>query len=71
MYWFFIHISVTAQPICLPETWLLLPNNAVLVGWGKAAGQLGNVLHIYIRIHTTCNLNLFSFNLEIIHQYYA
>ncbi|KAK9728949.1 Trypsin [Popillia japonica] len=35
-----INYTVTAQPICLPETWLLLPNNAVLVGWGKAAGQL-------------------------------
>ncbi|KRT82166.1 Trypsin, partial [Oryctes borbonicus] len=35
-----INYTVTAQPICLPETWSLLPNNAVLVGWGKAAGQI-------------------------------
>ncbi|CAG9829970.1 unnamed protein product [Diabrotica balteata] len=34
-----VNFSVTAQPICLPEPWSVTSNNALLVGWGKAAGQ--------------------------------
>ncbi|KAJ8930576.1 hypothetical protein NQ314_016608 [Rhamnusium bicolor] len=30
---------ITAQPICLPESWSVTNNNGLLVGWGKAAGQ--------------------------------
>lgn len=34
-----INYTVTAQPICLPESWSVTNNNGLLVGWGKAAGQ--------------------------------
>ncbi|KAL3288181.1 hypothetical protein HHI36_002631 [Cryptolaemus montrouzieri] len=34
-----INYTVTAQPICLPESWSVTNNNGVLVGWGKSAGQ--------------------------------
>ncbi|KAJ8924173.1 hypothetical protein NQ315_006957 [Exocentrus adspersus] len=34
-----INYTVTAQPICLPESWSVTNNNGMLVGWGKAAGQ--------------------------------
>ncbi|KAJ8944844.1 hypothetical protein NQ318_012991 [Aromia moschata] len=34
-----INYTVTAQPICLPESWSVTNNNGVLVGWGKTAGQ--------------------------------
>ncbi|XP_028136341.1 phenoloxidase-activating factor 3-like [Diabrotica virgifera virgifera] len=34
-----VNFTVTAQPICLPEPWSVTSNNALLVGWGKAAGQ--------------------------------
>ncbi|KAK9892088.1 hypothetical protein WA026_018289 [Henosepilachna vigintioctopunctata] len=34
-----INYTVTAQPICLPESWSVTSNNGVLVGWGKTAGQ--------------------------------
>lgn len=35
-----INYTVTAQPICLPESWSVTDNNGLLVGWGKAAGQI-------------------------------
>ncbi|KAJ8967106.1 hypothetical protein NQ317_002306 [Molorchus minor] len=34
-----INYTVTAQPICLPESWSVTNNNGLLVGWGKIAGQ--------------------------------
>ncbi|CAH1955474.1 unnamed protein product [Acanthoscelides obtectus] len=34
-----INYTVTAQPICLPESWSVTSNNGILVGWGKTAGQ--------------------------------
>ncbi|XP_057664030.1 phenoloxidase-activating factor 3-like [Diorhabda carinulata] len=34
-----MNFTVTAQPICLPESWSVTSNNGLLVGWGKAAGQ--------------------------------
>ncbi|ERL92495.1 CLIP domain-containing serine protease 14D [Dendroctonus ponderosae] len=34
-----IKYGVTAQPICLPESWSVTSNNGILVGWGKTAGQ--------------------------------
>lgn len=37
----FFNNLVTAQPICLPESWSVTNNNGILVGWGKAAGQIG------------------------------
>lgn len=30
---------MTAQPICLPETWSVTNNNGILVGWGRNARQ--------------------------------
>lgn len=44
------YISVTAQPICLPEPWSVTSNNGLLVGWGKTAGQLGeNIIQDQLR----------------------
>ncbi|XP_060517431.1 CLIP domain-containing serine protease B4-like isoform X2 [Cylas formicarius] len=34
-----LNYTVTAQPICLPESWSVTNNNGILVGWGKTAGQ--------------------------------
>ncbi|XP_063905184.1 CLIP domain-containing serine protease B4-like [Zophobas morio] len=34
-----INYSVTAQPICLPETWSVTNRNGILVGWGRNAKQ--------------------------------
>ncbi|CAH1164733.1 unnamed protein product [Phaedon cochleariae] len=34
-----MNYTVTTQPICLPESWSVTSNNALLVGWGKAARQ--------------------------------
>nr|XP_023030360.1 serine protease easter-like [Leptinotarsa decemlineata] len=35
-----MNYTVTAQPICLPESYSVTSNDGLLVGWGKAAGQL-------------------------------
>ncbi|KAF5283306.1 hypothetical protein FQA39_LY17353 [Lamprigera yunnana] len=35
-----IAFSLTAQPICLPDTWVTPPNYGVLVGWGRLGGQV-------------------------------
>ncbi|KAF2902632.1 hypothetical protein ILUMI_03554 [Ignelater luminosus] len=35
-----INYTVTAQPICLPESWSVTGNYGTLVGWGKMAGQI-------------------------------
>ncbi|KAG5865155.1 hypothetical protein JTB14_009398 [Gonioctena quinquepunctata] len=34
-----INYTVTAQPICLPESYSVTSHDGLLVGWGKAAGQ--------------------------------
>ncbi|KYB26332.1 Serine protease easter-like Protein [Tribolium castaneum] len=34
-----INYTVTAQPICLPETWSVTNRNGILVGWGRNAKQ--------------------------------
>ncbi|RZB40318.1 venom protease-like, partial [Asbolus verrucosus] len=34
-----INYTVTAQPICLPESWSVTSNNGLLVGWGRNAKQ--------------------------------
>ncbi|XP_044745406.1 CLIP domain-containing serine protease 14D-like [Coccinella septempunctata] len=34
-----INYTVTAQPICLPDSWSSTNNNGILVGWGKTAIQ--------------------------------
>lgn len=39
-------VTVTAQPICLPESWSVTNNNGILVGWGKTAGQTGELFTI-------------------------
>ncbi|XP_044265878.1 CLIP domain-containing serine protease 14D [Tribolium madens] len=34
-----INYTVTAQPICLPETWSVTNRNGILVGWGRNAKE--------------------------------
>jgi secreted trypsin-like serine protease len=34
-----INYTVTAQPICLPETWSVTNTDGILVGWGRNAKQ--------------------------------
>lgn len=48
-------VTVTAQPICLPESWSVTNNNGLLVGWGKAAGQRGE--YLYMKWCSICCIN--------------
>ncbi|XP_050305448.1 phenoloxidase-activating factor 3-like [Anthonomus grandis grandis] len=48
-----IKYGVTTQPICLPESWSVTGTNAVLIGWGKTAGQTEtpyNQQHLFLPI---------------------
>ncbi|XP_017772529.1 PREDICTED: venom protease-like [Nicrophorus vespilloides] len=40
-----LNYTVTAQPICLPESWSITNNNGILVGWGKSASQSEASVH--------------------------
>ncbi|XP_018328745.1 venom protease [Agrilus planipennis] len=55
-----LNYSVTAQPLCLPEKWPMLGGTAVLVGWGKKAGEnemsnLQQVVHLPLVNYDTCS----------------
>ena len=64
-----MNFTITAQPVCLPDTWLETSNKGVLVGWGKTARQTVSppwqqVLHLPIVPTQVCQ-NVYGSTLPV------